>query len=240
MRDRSSHMLLSRRRFLGTSLGCLALAALGSRTAFADATPPRNTLSPQEALNRLLAGNARYAAGKLDARDFSEGRAALVKAQYPIAAILSCADSRVAPELVFDQAPGDLFVIRVAGNYLNSDSLASLEYAVGMLKVPLVMVLGHTHCGAVKATAQEIQKPHALPGHLWNIVDAVRPGVLKAVEAGGSDMLLNAVNANVDYNVARVASAQPVLSEAVQQGKTKVVGAVYELATGKVLLRQKA
>lgn len=240
MSDHPSHTLLPRRRFLETALGCLALAALNPRAALANAAPPQNTISPEQALSRLLAGNARYAAGRLGAKDFSRGRAALAKAQYPIAAILSCADSRVAPELLFDQVPGDLFVIRVAGNYLDSDTLASLEYAVGVLKVPLVMVLGHTNCGAVKATVQEIQHPHALPGHLWNIVDAVRPGILKAVEAGGDHMLSKAVEANVDYNVARVASAQPVLAEAVQQRQTKVVGAVYQLETGKVLLRQHA
>jgi carbonic anhydrase len=194
-------------------------------------------MTPDAALRRLLDGNARYAANKLEAKDFSVGRAARAKAQYPIAAILSCADSRVAPELVFDQGPGDLFVVRVAGNYLSSDSLASLEYAVGVLNVPLIMVLGHTECGAIKATISEIKQPAPLPGHIWDIVDAVRPGIAKAVEAGGSDVLGNAIGANVDYNTSRVASAQPVLSEAVQHNRLRVVGAVYELATGKVQMR---
>jgi carbonic anhydrase len=124
----------------------------------------------------------------------------------------------VAPELVFDQGPGDVFVVRMAGSYLSRDSLASLEYAVGVLKVPLITVLGHTDCGAVKATINEIKQPAPLPGHIWDIVDAIRPGVAKAVEAGGDNMLINAIGTNVDYNVARVASAQPVISEAVKQG----------------------
>ena len=166
--------------------------------------------------------------------------AARAKAQYPIAAILSCADSRVAPELIFDQEPGDLFVVRVAGNYLSSDSLASLEYAVGVLKVPLIMVLGHTECGAIKATLSEIKQAQPLPGRIWDIVDAVRPGVIRAAEAGGSDVLINAIDANVDYNVTRVATAQPVISEVVHHGTAKVVGAVYDLATGKVLMRKGA
>jgi carbonic anhydrase len=240
MCDHPSHALQSRRQFLGAGLSLLALSALIPLRAFADAAPPQNAVSPDAALRRLLDGNARYASNKLDAKDFSVGRAARAKAQYPIAAILSCADSRVAPELVFDQGPGDLFVVRVAGNYLSSDSLASLEYAVSVLKVPLIMVLGHTECGAIKATISEIKQPAPLPGHIWDIVDAVRPGIDKVVQAGGDNMLGNAIGANVDYNASRVASAQPVISEAVKQGNVRVVGAVYELATGKVLMRQTA
>jgi carbonic anhydrase len=232
-----SRAALSRRRFLGAGLGGLALAALSPLRALADAAPPQNAISPEAALRRLMDGNARYASGKLGAKDFSAGRAARVKAQHPIAAILGCADSRVSPELLFDQGPGDLFVVRVAGNYLNEDVLARLEYAVGELDTPLIMVLGHTHCGAVKAAVQEIQHSEELPGHIWDIVDAVRPGIEKAVKDGGDDVLSRAVDANVDYNVSRTVSAQPLLSEAIRHGKTKVVGAVYDLATGKVLLR---
>lgn len=121
----------SRRRFLAqTGMGLLALtAAAPLRRALAE-PPPQNAITPEAALHRLMAGNARYAANKLDAKDFEAGRAARAKAQYPIASILSCADSRVAPELIFDQNPGDLFVVRVAGNYLNGDVLSSLEYGV--------------------------------------------------------------------------------------------------------------
>ncbi|RDS85771.1 carbonic anhydrase [Dyella psychrodurans] len=240
MCDLPSHSMQSRRQFLEASLGLLAVSAFASPLAWADASPPQNAITPDAALRRLLDGNARYASNKIDAKDFSVGRAARAKAQYPIAAILSCADSRVAPELVFDQGPGDLFVVRVAGNYLSSDSLASLEYAVGVLKVPLILVLGHADCGAVKATLNEIKQPAPLPGHIWDIVDAIRPGVAKAVETGGGNMLANAIDGNVDYNVSRVASAQPVISEAVRQGSVRVVGAVYELATGKVLMRPAA
>ncbi|GGA13667.1 carbonic anhydrase [Dyella caseinilytica] len=240
MCDHPSHSQQSRRQFLGAGLGLLALGALAPRHLLADAAPTQNAISPDTALRRLLDGNARYAGNNLDAKDFSAGRATRVKAQYPIAAILSCADSRVAPELVFDQGPGDLFVVRVAGNYLSGDSLASLEYAVGVLKVPLIVVLGHTECGAVKATVAEIEDPHPLPGHIWDIVDAVRPGVESVVKAGGDQVIRNAIGANVDYNVSRIASAQPVISEAVKHGSVKVVGGVYELSTGKVAMRQSA
>ncbi|WHZ18654.1 MAG: Carbonic anhydrase, beta class [Rhodanobacteraceae bacterium] len=230
----------SRRRFLqhaGLGIAALSMAA-PLRRALADAAPPRNAITPQAALDRLMAGNARYAANKLDPKDFSRGRAARVKAQYPIASILGCADSRVAPELVFDQTPSDLFVVRVAGNYLNEDVLSSLEYGVGVLGTPLVMVLGHSNCGAVKAALQEIQDPKPLPGHIWDITDAVRPGVEKVVRAGGDDLLERAIASNVDYNVARVASAQPIIADAVKSGRVRVVGAEYELATGKVRLLQ--
>jgi carbonic anhydrase len=227
----------SRRRFLqqaGLGIAALSMAA-PLRRAWADAAP-QNAITPQAALDRLMAGNARYAAGKLDAKDFSAGRAARAKAQYPIASILSCADSRVAPELMFDQSPGDLFVVRIAGNYLNHDALSSLEYGVGVLGTPLVMVLGHSNCGAIKAAIQEIQDPKPLPGHIWDITDAVRPGIENAVKGGGDGLLEHAIDANVAYNVSRVASAQPIIAEAVKSGRVRVVGAEYELATGKVRL----
>jgi carbonic anhydrase len=238
--DHSLHSLRSRRQFLGAGLGLLAVTAFAPWQVLADDAPPQNSISPDAALRRLLDGNARYAAGKLDSKDFSIGRAARAKGQYPIAAILACADSRVAPEVVFDQGLGDLFVVRVAGNYLDNDNLASLEYAVGVLKVPLIMVLGHTECGAVKAAIGEIKHPTPLPGHIWDIVDAVRPGIINVVNANGSNMVLDAIRANVDYNVSRIASAQPVVSEAVRSGSVKVVGGVYELSTGKVQMQQPA
>lgn len=228
---------VSRRRFLQAGASLLTLSVLMPlQRVLAKAATPQNAISPQAALDRLMAGNVRYAANKLDPKDFSAGRAARVKAQHPIASILCCADSRVAPELMFDQAPGDLFVVRVAGNYLNLDALASLEYGVAVLGTPLVMVLGHSNCGAVKATIEEIQSPKPLPGHIWDITDAVRPGVETTVKAGGENLLERSIDANVDYNVSRVASAQPIIAEAVTGGRVRVVGAEYELATGKVRL----
>src|SRR5512138_2942243 len=126
--------------------------------------PRPNAISGAAALQRLIDGNARYAANDPNERDFSSGRAARAAAQYPIAAILSCADSRVAPELVFDQGPGDLFVVRVAGNVVNTDLLASLEYGVEFLGIPLIMVLGHSGCGAVDAAIEVLKKDAKLPG----------------------------------------------------------------------------
>ena len=224
-----------RRQFVGRTLSLMSMPLLLSRLGRADAEPkPQNAITPDAALNRLQEGNARYVANALDVKNFSVGRSARVKAQYPIAAFLSCADSRVAPELIFDQGPGDLFVVRVAGNYLSSNSLASLEYAIAVLKVPLIMVLGHTECGAVKSTISALQGHTALPGHIWDIVDAVRPGVEKAISEGGADLANRAVATNVQYNVSRISTAQPIIAEAVQAGRVKVGGAIYELSTGKV------
>jgi carbonic anhydrase len=228
--------LQQRRRFVGAGVGLLALPALSPALAWAEIeTKPQNAISADEALHRLREGNARYVANKLDIKDFAAGRPARTKAQYPIAAILSCSDSRVAPELVFDQGPGDLFVVRVAGNYLNSDNVSSLEYAVGVLNVPLIMVLGHTECGAIKSTIGALQAHTPLPGHIWDIVDAVRPGIETVVSQGGEDLANRAVAANVRYNVSRVASAQPIIAQSVHSHAVKVVGAVYELSTGRVI-----
>ncbi len=196
----------------------------------------QNAISPKAALARLMEGNGRYARNQPATRDFSAGRAARAQAQYPIAAILGCADSRVAPELLFDQGPGDLFVVRVAGNYMNTDNLASLEYGVAVLGAPLVMVLGHANCGAVKAVVKNAQHSTPLPGHINLIVDALQPGVAEALKQGDTDLLEHAIEANVRHNVERLRGAQPVLAQAVGEKKIEVVGAVYDLATGKVRL----
>lgn len=226
----------SRRRFLATSLQLVTLAACAPWQRQLAEVAPQNEVSAAAALERLRAGNARYVAGKPAAKDLVAGRAALVGGQYPIATILSCSDSRVAPELVFDQAPGDLFVVRIAGNYLNPDALASLEYGVAVLGTPLVMVLGHENCGAIKAAIAELQEPKPLPGHIWDITDAVRPGIADLVAAGGERLLERAIDANIRWNVARVAAAQPLLAEAARAGRMRVVGARYDLASGRVNL----
>jgi len=136
----------SRRQLLFAGAASLTLAGLplgeASAAEPADANAP-NAIAPADALARLMDGNARYVANAPSNKDYSAGRASRVEAQYPIGAIVSCADSLVSPELAFDQGPGDLFVLRVAGNFVNEDRLASLEYGVKCLRVPLIMVLGH-------------------------------------------------------------------------------------------------
>lgn len=156
--------------------------------------------------------------------------------QYPFAGLVSCADSRVAPELAFDQGPGDLFVVRVAGNFVNVDGLASLEYGVKFLGVPLIMVLGHTNCGAVDAAIKVVKDGVQLPGHLPDLINDIRPAAEFALKEKPDDPLQTAVVENVRLNARALAQSTPIISEFVAGGKLKVVGGVYDLATGKIAL----
>ncbi len=230
----------SRRRMLGGGAafgGAMGIAAISSVAAWGKGVGDApNAITPDEAWKRLLDGNARYLANNPTNKDFSAGRIARAQAQFPIAGIVSCADSRVAPELVFDQGPGELFIVRVAGNFVNNDGLASLEYGVKFLGVPLLVVLGHSGCGAVDATIKVIKDKAKLPGHLPELVAALKPGVEAAVAKKTGDLLSEAIAENVRSNVKRLTTAQPIVSSLVAAGKVKVVGGVYDIATGKVNL----
>ena len=230
----------SRRQFLSlATLAALAPSAIGSALA-ADPSPPGaprpNAIPPSEALSRLMAGNARYAANAPNERDYSSGRAARAQAQYPIAAVLSCADSRVPPEIIFDLGPGDLFVVRVAGNVVSRDLLASLEYGVEFLGAPLVMVLGHSRCGAIDAAIKVLQRKTALPGHLPELIRTLKPAVVVAEKARRGDLLESAIAENVRRQVAALRNSPPIVKRLYAGRKIDVVGAVYELATGKVVM----
>jgi carbonic anhydrase len=198
--------------------------------------PAPNAISPDAALERLMQGNGRYAANMPDEKDFSAGRAERVTAQFPIVAVLSCSDSRVAPELAFDQGPGDVFVVRVAGNFLNEDGLASMEYAIKILGVPLLMVLGHTNCGAVGAAVKFVTEHAELPGHLPDLVKSIEPAVIAAHARHPSDLLAAAIEENVKLNVQRLDDDAPIVSEALAAKKIAAVGGIYDLATGKIRL----
>jgi carbonic anhydrase len=225
---------LSRRHALMLAgAGMLAAAPLGS---MAQAQPASATGTPDEALKLLVEGNARYAANDPRERDFSAGRANRALGQAPFAAILGCADSRVAPELAFDQNPGDLFVVRVAGNFVTADGLGSLEYGAAVLGTKVIMVLGHSSCGAVKATVGALQKGNDLPGHIADLVRAMKPAIDPVLTKSGDDLEQRAVIANVRYNVEQLAKAGPILSEMVAKKQLRVVGGVYDLASGKVTL----
>ena len=228
----------SRRRFLAFTGGAAASLALVSPLLAKDARPPpkpQNDIAPGEALQRLIKGNARYVEGVSRRHDFKSEREALADGQNPYAAILSCADSRIAPEYAFDSGRGDLFICRVAGNFANDDTIASLEYAVAVLKTPLLLVLGHESCGAVDATIKSLKDNTTLPGHLPSLVSALAPAV-KASQGQPGDLLNNATRRNVADNVAKLKSAAPILGAAVEQGKIKIVGGIYRLADGKVEL----
>jgi carbonic anhydrase len=194
---------------------------------------PQNVLSPDAALARLMAGNARYVDGLSARHDFKHEREALAGGQNPFAAVLGCADSRIAPEYAFDAARGDLFVGRVAGNFASEEIIASLEYAISVLATPLILVLGHDACGAVDATIKSLKDGTTLPGHLPSLVNAIGPSV-KAVSEQTGNLLDNAIRQNVIDTVAKLKSIAPILDAAVQQQKLKVVGGIYRLRDGKV------
>jgi carbonic anhydrase len=231
------HVCLSRRRLFSGLGGIAAMTAIGAMTAGpASAQPARSAETPDAALARLMEGNARYAAGKLSERDYSVGRVARSQGQAPFAAILGCADSRVAPELAFDQSPGELFVVRVAGNFVTPDGLGSLEFGAAVLGTKVIMVLGHTSCGAVNATVDALQKGNTLPGHIADLVRAMKPGIEPVLKTPGADLQQRAMIANVQANVRRLQTEKPILGDMVAAGKLKVVGAYYDLPTGKVMM----
>jgi carbonic anhydrase len=186
---------------------------------------------PAEAISRLKDGNGRYMNGNPQhPRQSSEEREKLTKSQYPFAIVLGCADSRVPPEIVFDQGLGDLFVVRVAGNVIDDHSLGSIEYAVDHLAVRLILVLGHQSCGAVKAAKETIAAKGEAPAHIQSLVTAIRP----AVEATVHGDLETTVKANVKDVVQALRSSMPVLKPKVDSSELRVLGAYYSLDTGAV------
>lgn len=227
----------SRRQWLKVA-GAASLAAplsLGATAAFASSPPkPANVLTPDQALERLMKGNERYVSGSTQVVNFDKTRAALAGGQNPYACLVSCADSRIGPEYAFDEGRGDLFVTRVAGNFVNTDILASLEYGTAVLGAPLIMVLGHTSCGAIGATVQAVTENASFPGHIQSLTTALAPAVRQSQAAGAKDLVMAATLDNVRLNVRKLQQANPILAERVAKGQLKVVGAIYHLDTGKV------
>jgi carbonic anhydrase len=233
-----THEVLARRGFLRLAAGAAAgLAIIPPAFAAPVKTPPKpeNVLSPDAALSRLMKGNARYVEGVSKRHDFKHEREPLSKGQNPFAAVLSCADSRIAPEYCFDTARGDLFVCRIAGNFASDEMVASLEYAVQVLNTPLIIVLGHESCGAVDATIKSVTDGTTLPGHLPSLVDAIKPAV-DAVKGQPGDMLANAIRSNVTLNVEKLKNAGPILSAFAGDKRIRIVGGIYLLKTGRVEL----
>ncbi|MBU3592878.1 carbonic anhydrase [Polynucleobacter sp. 71A-WALBACH] len=211
---------------------------LDSNTLLAASDQPpiaSNVMTPEGALKRLMEGNKRYTTGKVNARNFTKTRAALTKGQNPYASILSCADSRVSPELCFDEGRGDLFVNRLAGNYVSPDILASIEYGAAVLNSPLIMVLGHTECGAIKASIKADKDNVDFPGHIQTITTSLR-GAVKAGQKDGGDLLAATTLENIKINVAMLKDSTPLLRQLVANQKLIVVGGLYHLDAGNVEL----
>lgn len=187
---------------------------------------------PAKAIQRLLAGNARFAAGQSTSDESSERRIAVAAAQHPFATVFSCIDSRVSPELIFDQGLGDLFVVRTAGQVLDRAVLGSLEFGVVEMGVDALVVLGHEHCGAVKAAMDALERQEAAPAEMEYLVE----GLAQAVERGrqlGGDVWNEAGRAQVQFVVARLKAA-PIMRLAIDAGRLAIVGAWYDLETGRV------
>jgi carbonic anhydrase len=225
----------SRRDFVRAAGLAAGLATAAKTRAFGQADQPRD---PDAVLAKLLEGNKRFMNGQTSLltrrrpQDFAE----LAEGQAPSAVIVACADSRVAPELIFDQGVGDLFVVRVAGNVVSGAGpvvKGSIEYAVAELGCRLIMVIGHGRCGAVKAAIAHIDASDALPGSIGGLVDVIKPAVTAAAGQPG-EKLDNVIRANVRKCVERITGLDPILSKAAASGALKVVGAVYALNTGMV------
>ncbi len=216
----------------------VALALLRAASAAAGDTAPspeQARATQQAALAALAEGNARFVDGRQVPHDLgAERRRALAKGQHPRAAVLSCSDSRVPPEHVLDQQLGEIFVVRTAGNVADGVALGSLEYAVEHLGVPVVVVLGHRSCGAVKAAVEVHGKPGHDHGNIDDVLRLVDPAVTRALKAGAKDVVDAAVRANVDIEAERLVARSPVVAERVRSGRVKVVKAYYDLETGKV------
>jgi carbonic anhydrase len=189
-------------------------------------------ISPDAGIKRLVEGNKRFVDGKRLNPNQSKLRLQETSvAQYPFAAILGCSDSRVPGEIVFDQGVGDLFVVRIAGNIAAQEGIGSLEFATAVLGAQTIMVLGHTRCGAVSAAI----KGDPLPGRIGIFVEEIKPAVERVRNKTGN-IEENAVIANVQYQVARLAESSTILTSLIKEGKLKIVGGYYDLATGKVTM----
>jgi carbonic anhydrase len=222
------------------------------------AHPDQPIVRPAEAISRLKEGNGRFTAGNpqhphesADERKYmatnsyenadtiplgmtpeeaAKRRAELAKSQHPFAIILSCSDSRVPPEIVFDEGLGDLFIVRVAGNVLNDEGLGSIEYGVEVLDARLIVVLGHQSCGAVDAAMKTIAAKGKAPGHIQSLVTALKP-VVEATPKGDLDTM---IKANVKHVADALRSSKPILKAEVDSGEVQVVGGYYTLDTGAV------
>ena len=237
-----------------------ASLCVGSEVAYAaDPThADQPIVPPAEAMSRLKEGNGRFTAGNpqhphdsVDERKYmaansyenagtiplgmtseqaAKRRAELTKSQHPFAIILSCSDSRVPPETVFDEGLGDLFIVRVAGNVLNDEGLGSIEYGVDVLGARLIVVLGHQSCGAVDAAMKTVAAKGKAPGHIQSLVTAIKP-VVDATPKGDLDTM---IKANVKHVVDALRSSTPILKARVDSGEVQVTGGYYALETGAV------
>jgi len=226
---------LSRRGFLGCACcAAVSVGIAGRLPAFA-AEGARTNLTPDQALETLKEGNRSFKTDSpVRAVQGRERRLEIARGQTPFATLVSCSDSRVPPELLFGRGLGELFIVRNAGNTVDTAALGTIEYGVAQLGVPLVVVMGHERCGAVEAAVKVVTENASYPGSIGRMVEPIVPAVIAAQREGG-DLLQAAVRANVRRTVSRLRTAsEPMLLEPLRAGKLRIVGASYDIDDGSV------
>jgi carbonic anhydrase len=243
MSDERSETGMSRRAVMGGAAIGAAATASGMFGSIARAAPPPGaaltapaSLTPDQVLLQLKQGNARFLQGRPVPGDVQgRRRLEIARAQYPVAVLVSCSDSRVPPEVLFGKGLGELFIIRNAGNTIDTAAMGSLEYAVVELNVPLVVVMGHERCGAVAAAVSVVEKGATFPGSIGRMVEPIVPAVLDARRRGSRDLLDASVRMNVSRTVGRLREfSEPMILDRIRSGKLRVVGARYDLDDGRV------
>ena len=221
---------------LRTLRRCLSLILLCGTAANAGGPAPMGDApSSDQALTMLREGNARFVSGQIQRPNADAARRAeIAGGQQPFAILLSCSDSRVPVELAFDRGIGDLFVIRVAGNVADTDEIGTIEYGVGHLHSPLVVVMGHSACGAVKAVASGAEVHGSIPGLVDNIIPAVEWVKKTRPDLKGDDLVNAAIEANVWQSIDDLVTRSSEVADHLKEGKIKVVGAVYDIPSGRV------
>ena len=242
IRHAATHAAVGRRRFLAASLGACVLpfsssvsAQVGTKSGGALTKAERDRITPGEALEALRQGNARFRTGSMTVRDYRQQQRSSASGQYPIAAGLGCVDSRVPAETVFDVGIGDMFNARVAGNVVNDDMLGSLEFACAVSGAKVVLLLGHTACGAVKGAIDDVEM-----GNLTGLLARIKPAISATASFTGEKSSKNAAyvdavaRANVVLGLDNIRRRSPILAELEHANAILMVGAMYDLATGAV------
>jgi len=227
---------MSRRGFLASGAAALTVLPLVGASGMARAAyGAATTLSPDEALAALKSGNERYVSHpELCSIDLAAQRSAVARSQAPWATVISCADSRVPPELIFGgHGIGELFVARNAGNLVDTATLGTVEYGAAVLGSPLIVVLAHTSCGAVKAACDVVTKNATFPGAIGPMIEPILPAALAVRDAAG-DFVVNAAKESARRTAARLPTGSALLADLTKQGKLKIVAAIYDLESGVV------
>jgi carbonic anhydrase len=221
--------------FLLTTLLFAFVVKVSCQQVHAAASAHTSFTNPDSVLALLKVGNNEFIHGKFDVHGIDSSlRISISTEQHPKAVVLTCSDSRVPPEFIFDKGLGDLFVIRVAGNISDDAVVASIEYAVEHLHTSLVVVMGHKNCGAIGAAVSDLQNPeHKIDNHVRILTDKIEQAIT-TVNLNEQDLTQKALLSNVMFTVATLKESRPVLNEAVNKGDVKIVGAVYDVTTGKV------